>query len=116
MTNHQILAFLDESRKHYGFWPGYQLMAKNLRLNTPKGETRWDSQVSVMVTSLIAQELVAWTPCPGDAPGCKHLILTEFGAQTLRAWNEHGCKSHGRAKGRCMRRSPLLMPGLEHAA
>ena len=120
MTAHQFLAFMHESRQHYGFWPGYELMARNLRLNTVRGQARWDAQLSKALPGLLADGYVAWAECPAGAPirggACRHLILTEFGVKTLHAWNEFGCRSHGRHQGRCEHREARLMPGLEHAA
>jgi hypothetical protein len=120
MTSHQFLAFMAESHKHYGFWPGYELMARNLRLNTPRGQARWDAQLRKTLKGLLSDGLVEWMPCPAGASvrgaPCRHIVLTELGAQTLRAWDEVGCRSHGRSKGRCTRSEAILMPGLEHAA
>lgn len=120
MTNHQMLAFLRESHAHYGFWPGRELMASNLRLNTPKGEAGWDRQIQKTLPSLIRQGYIVWSPCPAGSAArggvCRHLALTDLGRATLAAWDEHGCRAHGRSGRACPRRELALMPGVEHQA
>ncbi|MDR5730661.1 MAG: hypothetical protein RB191_24895, partial [Terriglobia bacterium] len=85
MTQHDFLAFLDASHTFYGHWPNFEAMTQNLRLNTPRGAARWDSQLRSVLPSLLKKQFVKWEEC--SVRGCRHLELTPFGAEMLKAWN-----------------------------
>lgn len=122
MYIHEFYAFMRESQAHYGFWPNYEVMARNLRLNTPRGQVRWDTQLMRALPALVAKKQLEWLPCPAGRPAvrsgrCRHLALTEFGLELLASWERFGCRAHGRNRGKCVHvEPPNLLPALEHAA
>jgi len=115
MTQHDLLAFLDASHAHYGFWPSRRDMGRNLRLNTPEGESAWDTQLTRALIPMLRDGLVEWSGC--GARGCRHLVLTAFGADTLKAWNKLGCRAHGARAANCgKRKTRNLLPAVAHEA
>jgi len=99
VTKHDFLSFLSEAYKFYGTWPDTQTLYKNLRLNTPKGQARWDRQLSSLMPRLLKTGLVCWLPCDGAAKGKSacgkpHLVLTDLGQIQLKTWDELGCDAH----------------------
>ncbi len=97
MTQHDFLFFLSEAHRFYGTWPDAQTLYENLRLNTPKGQARWDQQVRALIPRLLKRGLIRWMPCDGkseSACGKPHLVMTNLGRAQLETWNEMGCEAH----------------------
>ncbi|MDR5730665.1 MAG: hypothetical protein RB191_24915, partial [Terriglobia bacterium] len=75
----------------------------------------WDSQLRSVLPSLLKKQFVKWEEC--SVRGCRHLELTPFGAEMLKAWNRLGCRAHsGWAENCGKHRARSLLPVLQHEA
>ncbi|HUO04645.1 MAG TPA: hypothetical protein VMU16_05555 [Candidatus Binataceae bacterium] len=101
MTKHEFLALLAESHEFYGQWTDDRTLYASLRLNTPRGQARWDQQARSLMPRLLKRGLIERVPCPETGKrtpqrscGKQHTALTALGRAQLEAWNKLGCDAH----------------------